>query len=323
MNECKKFLVTGLGSISERHRANLKSLFPKCEITAVSASGNLNRRRPKFADKILENLSQLGNENFDYIFLCSPSSMHLNELIQLKGKSANCFIEKPVITDSQLDEDCIVTIPEFFTRLSVGYCLRHHEALIQFKKFIDDGFLGKITHINIYAGHDLSKWRPDKKIEDTVTSSKNLGGGVLLELSHELDYLLWIFGDVEIECALIQNTIPQIPEIDSIVSIMGTCGQNNIFNIQLDLISPFPKRQCIVSGQLGDLVWNYFEDEVKFRGSNGEKILFKGSNNINEMYLRQMETLFSKDLSHDVEVASWEQGLEVVRLISEIRKINE
>ena len=59
---------------------------------------------------------------------------------------------------------------------------------------IEDGYIGSVRNVIIEAGNDLRRWRPDTDYKSSVSASARLGGGVLRELSHELDYLMWIFG---------------------------------------------------------------------------------------------------------------------------------
>ena len=75
----------------------------------------------------------------------------------------------------------------------VGYCLRYLESLIFFKEILSSCKFGKIRSAQISFSQHLSLWRKNLNYEDSVSAKKQLGGGILLEMSHELDYIQWIF----------------------------------------------------------------------------------------------------------------------------------
>jgi predicted dehydrogenase len=80
-------------------------------------------------------------------------------------------------------------------RSQLGYNLRFSESLIAFRDLVRGGRFGRVLRFNAETAQYLPDWRPEKDYRETVSARADLGGGVLLELSHELDYLRWIFGD--------------------------------------------------------------------------------------------------------------------------------
>ena len=318
----KQFLITGLGSISQRHRSNLKQLFPDCKIYAISASKQLKDKNIENIDVLCLEKDKITHTYFDMVFICSPSSFHLEDLIEFKSKSNNIFIEKPLFTDEQLTNPMINNIDKLEKNIFVGYCLRFNDSLIFFKKLLQNKIIGRIHNIQITAGHDVREWRPNKRIIDTVSVSSKLGGGALLELSHELDYLNWIFGEVFINSAVIK-TLPSITaEVESLANIFGTCLDGCSFNVNLDFISPFPKRFCLVYGEKGDLKWDYIKNEVTLFSKDGVKVLYNSKFDVNKMYLNQMKSMFNLKNEKHYEGASWSDGVKVIQQISNIRSIN-
>jgi predicted dehydrogenase len=77
----------------------------------------------------------------------------------------------------------------------LGYNLRFSESLIAFRDLVRGGEFGRVLRFTAETAQYLPDWRPDKDYRETVSARADLGGGVLLELSHELDYLRWIFGE--------------------------------------------------------------------------------------------------------------------------------
>jgi predicted dehydrogenase len=79
----------------------------------------------------------------------------------------------------------------------VGYNLRFMKSLKKFREILKKNTIGKILSIRSEVGSYLPSWRPDSDYKKSVSAIKKLGGGVLLELSHDIDYLVWLFGNVK------------------------------------------------------------------------------------------------------------------------------
>ena len=79
--------------------------------------------------------------------------------------------------------------------LMTAYNLRFQPSLQEFRKQIKQQRIGKILSVRVEVGQYLPNWRPESDYRKGVSAQKKLGGGVLLELSHEIDYISWIFGD--------------------------------------------------------------------------------------------------------------------------------
>jgi predicted dehydrogenase len=79
----------------------------------------------------------------------------------------------------------------------LGYNLRFSESLIAFRDLVRGGRFGRVVRFTAETAQYLPDWRPDKDYRESVSAQAELGGGVLLELSHEIDYLRWIFGEWE------------------------------------------------------------------------------------------------------------------------------
>ena len=80
--------------------------------------------------------------------------------------------------------------------LMVGYNLRHMKSLSKFREILKKKIIGKILSVRSEVGQYLPSWRINSDYKKSVSAREELGGGVLLELSHDIDYLVWLFGKV-------------------------------------------------------------------------------------------------------------------------------
>ena len=178
----KKIIIIGTGSISKKHISVIKKLKYKIELYNISS-----RKFEKLSKSDLEKLTLFKPE---LIIVCSPSSKHFNQFkkIEENFKNINVLIEKPVFEKYYNVKD------KLRNKYFVGYNLRFHPVIIFLKKFLLNK---KLFSINVVSHSYLPEWRKIS-YRKSVSAKKELGGGVLLELSHELDYLKWIFKDIKI-----------------------------------------------------------------------------------------------------------------------------
>ena len=174
-------LVIGYGSIGQRHTRLLEELGH--QVAVVS-------RRHVNHSPLYTNLEQgLVKWQPDYVIVANRTSEHhktLEVLAQVKFGGL-VLIEKPLF-------DKYTKIPQNnFSQIAVAYNLRFHPLLQELKQIVDSA--SKILTVNVYVGSYLPDWRSQIDYRTSYSASKQSGGGVLRDLSHELDYTLWIFGD--------------------------------------------------------------------------------------------------------------------------------
>ena len=293
----KKFGVIGLGNISVRHRRNLKKLYPKAEILAMSASGRPITNKPPYSDRVLLDTNDFINEGVEFAIVASPATSHAEQAIPLIKAGIPVLIEKPVTAD--LDSLCelqkIMEVNE--TPVAVGYCLRYLTSSSKLKKALGKKLIGNITNIFIEVGQYLPDWRPNKNFRQSVSAKLSLGGGALLELSHELDYLQWLFGPCKVEHAVIRSSDSLSLEVEDIADLFLRTEDGAVVVVHLDFIQRKPRRFCSILGDEGRLDWDLLANEVTLHDSTGSSQLFSDTkSDHNEMYMNMLKdfTLFIK-----------------------------
>ncbi len=183
----KKILFISYGSIAKKHLTNVRLISKTIEI-AILRSKNKNSNKSKYL--IFNKLSKAIEFKPDAIFICSPANTHIYYLEKFKDVCRNIFIEKPLC--SNIRQISALNIKKKIN-LQLGYFLRYHPHLHKIKRIIKSKIYGKIQLAQIEAGQYLPEWRENIAYEKTVSSQKKLGGGVMHELSHEIDYVVWLF----------------------------------------------------------------------------------------------------------------------------------
>jgi predicted dehydrogenase len=229
-----KALIVGFGSIGSRHARILKEL--GCSISVVS-------QHAVGADDRYSNLSTaVENCCPDYIVIANETSAHLESirlLVQI-GYRGRLLIEKPLAVHQ-------IEIPEHqFKLAAVAYNLRFHPVVTELKQKLADE---EIISAHVYCGQYLPDWRPDIDYRLSYSAKHELGGGVLRDLSHEIDYMSWLLGGWRRLAAL--GGIFSLLEItsDDIWGVLAEYEHCHVATLQINYLDRPGRREIIVNTQ--------------------------------------------------------------------------
>ncbi len=310
--------VIGLGNIAKRHRSNIKKMFPEAEVIVMSASGRLPSEMICNADYIVSNIQNIIDYTVDMAIIASPAPLHSLHAIPLIEAGIPVLIEKPVTTSVEDAKSIIKAKSKYQVNAGVGYCLKYLSSALFVKKFIESGRAGKVINANIEIGQYLPDWRPNTDYKKSVSAVHSLGGGVLFELSHDIDYAQWLFGKLEIEHALIRNTGELGIEVEDVADILATSHSGCVVSLHLDFLQRQASRKCKIISNRGALVWDLIKNQVVWTDETGESVLFSDELwDRNKMYLNMLSDFNNKNKSDSF--SSIESSLSVVELITDLK----
>lgn len=194
-------LIIGLGSIAKKHVLAINKIITKATIYAYRSTANGENING------IINLNSLDSIDFviNFIIISNPTSLHEETIIRCLKFNCPLFIEKPALLDLRNANVIIKQLKNANIATYVGCNMRFHPSLIFLKKLILN--LGSnINEVNVYFGSYLPDWRPGRDFRQIYSSNPILGGGVHLDLIHELDYCIWIFGNPIFSRRLLRNT---------------------------------------------------------------------------------------------------------------------
>jgi predicted dehydrogenase len=187
----KIWLIIGYGSIAKKHISAIKKISKKNIVLIISRSASIENP-PENVDYVCREIDQL-QVIPNYAIIATPTSTHLDWLQKIISLNIPIFLEKPVFWNVSQIVEAQKLLPLINSMTYVGCNLRFLKGLVKLKKLISSGGL-RIEEVNIYAGSDLTKWRPGTNFREGYSANPELGGGVDLDLIHEIDYCYWIFG---------------------------------------------------------------------------------------------------------------------------------
>jgi predicted dehydrogenase len=316
----KRILIVGLGSAGKRHLRLAKMKFPDYEIKVLRSS---TLDIPKVNENnFIRSLLEVAEFKPSMAIICSPSPFHVEIAQFLAGIGAHILIEKPISNSTEGIKELIINCNKNSLALMTGYNLRYLESLKYFRACIVNGDIGMIQSIRCEVGQYLPDWRPGKDYRNTVTARRDLGGGALLELSHELDYLQWIFGSAEWVSAVIGKLSKlDIDTEDSAHLVIGfsdeKLGYTTIGNLNIDLYRRDKTRNCVVIGDRGSIKWDGTLDRVSIYSTKNPEwnTVFQGKSNLEESYLHQLDDFARASENLTIVGATGVDGLRVLELI--------
>ena len=253
-------LVIGIGSIGKRHINNLISLGYN-NIILVSRSGNVGENLthlPCYSN------TQLAIDNYPitHAFVCTPTSKHLLDLtILFENNIQNIYLEKPVShTFEGIDE--LISVSKNVNRFVVGFDLHFDPGLNKVRQLILDKNIGDILSANAFVGQYLPDWRPHEDHTKGMSASIEKGGGVLLDLVHEFDYIRWFLGTPSRLGSLVQHNNYLEIETEDLADVLIAFENNSTATIHLDYHQKKLVRNCIITGTKGTIKWDLSASQV-------------------------------------------------------------
>lgn len=314
----ERVAVIGLGNIAKRHRKNLKTMYPGIEVVTMSASGRLPSERICNSDFMALDIQSLIDYKVDMAIIASPATFHSIHVIPLIEAGIPSLIEKPIATSLDDTKAIIKAQKKYSVNVGVGYCLKYLSSALFVKNFIDLGSAGKLLNAHIEIGQYLPDWRPDTNYKESVSAKQSLGGGALFELSHELDYAQWLFGNLTVKHAVVQNTGELDIEVEDLVNIIATSESGCIVNMHLDFLQRQASRKCKIIFTKGALTWDLIKNQVFWSDENGESLLLDDNSwDRNKMYINMLSDFNNKNKT--VSFSSTESSLKIIELILAVK----
>jgi predicted dehydrogenase len=281
---------------------------------------------PKLANFVACSIDEVRGFSPELAVIANPAPFHLEIAKVLVNLGCHLLIEKPISDTAigvlELIKDCRAAN----IICQVGYNMRYSLSLLQFREFISADLIGRPLVVRCEVGQYLPSWRPETDYTKGVSANRRLGGGVLLELSHELDYLRWIFGEVEWVSSWIGNVGNLAVDVEDTAHLTLSCRlrgscKSVIVNLNMDFIRRDTTRTCTVIGESGSLRWNGVSGTVEFYepGGKGWHELSADTGERDDSYRAQWKDFLSSIACSRKPLVDAEEALKVLEIIDAAR----
>ena len=249
--------MVGLGSIGVRHLNNLHTLGIR-ELGAVRT-----RNLPPPAEiipkdvTIFHDLDLALSQKFDLVVVANPTFLHLETLVSALKAGSHVYVEKPIAHEKRL-------LPELtrYTTLNgpkvlVGCQLRMHPGLQKIEEWIRQDRLGKIYSVQVDLGEYLPDWHTWEDYRQSYAARADQGGGVVLTLIHELDYLHWLFGKPKTVFAIGGHRTSLEITVEDTALITFETERNICVQLRMDYWRKPPVRHMNIVAEKAIVDWDY------------------------------------------------------------------
>lgn len=258
-----RILLLGCGSIGRRHGQNLRALGVR-ELTVFDLQ---QERRDRLAAELeietVATLDECWERRPDAVVIALPTAFHLPLALEAARRGCHLLIEKPLADRWQGVEELLAIAERRELITLVGCNLRFHPGLRRIQNLLAQKAIGRVIAARIEVGQYLPDWHPTEDYRQSYSARRELGGGVILDAIHELDYARWLLGEIaSVTCCAEKLSDLEIDTEDTAVLLLrfhsGAVGE-----IHLDYIQRAYSRTCQIIGDEGTLYWDYTTGQVR------------------------------------------------------------
>jgi predicted dehydrogenase len=250
-----KFLLAGLGSIGRRHLRNLQTLGEKDIVLLRSHHATLPEEGLAGYPVETDLAAALKRHKPDAVIVANPTALHLGIAVPAAKAGCSILIEKPISNSLAHLEELESSLKEQDARLLVGFQFRFHPTLQKAVHLLADGVIGSPLSFHIQWGEYLPDWHPWEDFKQSYSARPELGGGVILTLSHPLDYARMLLGEIRSLWAF-TGALHLGLEVEDTAEIGMKMRNGAIGSVHLDYSQQPPSHCWEIVGSNGTMKWD-------------------------------------------------------------------
>ena len=265
-----KFLIAGFGSIGRRHFRNLKALGHSDIILYRTGKSTLPVDEIENVP-VYYSLDEALDHKPDAVIVANPTANHLE--VALKAAQCGChlFLEKPISHKLDGISELVKSVSENQIHVLVGYQFRYHPGILMIKQLLGDGTAGRPLSFRAEWGEYLPAWHPWEDYRKSYTSLRALGGGVVLTLSHPIDYLHWLFGEISDLWAFSGKVSDLEIEVEDYAEAGLRFGSGVVGSLHLDYFQRPAVHKLEISTTVGKILWDNADGSTRFYSAEADQ----------------------------------------------------
>lgn len=263
-----------------------------CEINPQLAE----QIQKKHGINVFKSLEEALTQRYDGALICSPTSLHVPIAIKLAQKGINLFIEKPLSNNLDDIDKLENIVNKQNLVVLVGCNTRFFPSFKLAKELIEKNKIGKVLSVKIECGFYLPYWHPYEDYRKGYSANRKLGGGVIFDDIHEIDSLLWLFGDVKELFCLADRVSSLEIDTEDIAEILLRFKSKVIAQVHLDYLQRTYRRYYEFIGENGIIIWDYIKQSVQLYSKKvNQWQTYQESINVNR------ESMFIDEIKHFID----------------------
>jgi predicted dehydrogenase len=310
-----KFLIAGLGSIGRRHLRNLLALGERDILLYRTHSSTLPEE--ELAGFLVEtDLEDALSHHPDAVIVSNPTALHLQVAIPAARAGCHLLLEKPVSHSRESIDELLNAVQRFGVQVLVGYQFRQHPGLQRVHRLLAEGKIGRVLSAHAHWGEYLPSWHPWEDYRQGYSARTELGGGVILTLSHPLDYLRWLLGNVETLWAFTGKQGELGLDVEDTAEIGLMFANSALGSLHLNYYQSPPIHYLEINGSHGSLRWDNSDGSVHLTLDKGtmDRYELESGFTRNDLFLAEMRHFIDVVNGEAQPVCSLEDGCQALDL---------
>lgn len=293
----KRVIVKGYGAIGRRHAR----LLAEAGHQPIVATGQALTEYSTYRD-LTGAFGEQGR--IDLVIIASVTAQHSDDLRVLRqlGYTGSVLVEKPLF--DQMPSPAERASPPF--HVMVAYNLRFHPIIAALQQALEGR---KLLSASLVAGQNLNQWRPGRRVSETYSAHRHQGGGVVRDLSHELDLAQYLFGKLQLVASHSSRVGEITVDSEDVALAVFTTQACPFISVQLDYLDSSPRRQIRIVTDASTIVADLIASTLTIDG-RVEAIPCPADSSYRHMH--------AAVLGDRARVCNWDEGLEIVELADRI-----
>ena len=319
----KKILVIGYGSIGRRHVENLLSI-SDLEIIVCTKRNDIKKLGKRV--KVYSTLKQCLKEKPDMGIVSNETSLHVQTAIKLAKEGLDLFLEKPLSSSLKDVKKLHTIVKKKKLIIQMGCNLRFHPCIKKIKNMVDQQKIGKIISAQVQTCSYLPDYHPWENYRRGYAARKDLGGGIILTQIHEIDYMYWLFQEVENVISMSGKFSDLDVNVEDYAASLLRFKNKIIGELHMDYFQRPDFKSCQIRGTKGEIYWDSDNNCVNIYDMNKKR--WK-----TELEVKNYQRNFSyvEELKHFLKcvkqkketINDLEQGIDTLKIALAIKKASK
>jgi predicted dehydrogenase len=228
----------------------------------------------------------------DVAFVTTPTSLHIPVALEAARQGCHLFLEKPLSHNLEGVDELLALVQAKGLVTLVGFNMRFHPGIALVKELLDQRAIGRVVAARAQVGQWLPDWHPWEDYRQGYSARRELGGGIILDAIHELDYIEWLMDSPvrQVGCFAGKLSCLEINTEDT-ADILLRFGNGTIGEVHMDYVQRTYSRSCHIIGEEGTIRWDYVKGRVcYYSASEGRWHTYDNPSGweLNQVYLDEM-----------------------------------
>lgn len=306
-----RLLVIGGGPAGRRHVRNAVDL--GLEVGLVRRPGSAGERPAGVPEvPVLAGLDEAAGWEAEGVVVATPPSEHLESARWALSRGCHVLVEKPLAASAAGVAELLDDARAAGLRLAVAYNLRFHPGLRAVETAVRAGRIGRLLAGRVEVGSFLPSWHPEDDYRRGSAADRELGGGALLTLAHELDLALWIAGPAELVAGAAAR-VTDLVDADDVAELVLRHEGGALTSVHMDLLDRAYNRRSRWVGETGTIEWAWGGAvSLADGGGGGETLWDEPGFDLEETYRDELDAFVRGESAPGDALADARRALELI-----------